>query len=64
MRELAGQDPRYGYHKIRIFLARQGHPMSVDRAYRLWCQAGVQVPRATCGQISELERPDTVSRSV
>lgn len=45
MRELAGQYPRYGYRKIRIFLARQGHPMSADRAYRLWRQAGLQVPR-------------------
>ncbi len=45
MRELAGQYPRYGYRKIRVFLARQGHPMSADRAYRLWRQAGLQVPR-------------------
>ena len=28
MRELAGQYPRYGYRKIRVFLARRGHPMS------------------------------------
>jgi putative transposase len=40
MRELAGQYPRYGYPKIRIFLARQGHAMSPDRAHRLWRQAG------------------------
>jgi len=45
MRELAGQYPRYGYRKIRIFLARQGHGMSPDRAYRLWRHAGLQVPR-------------------
>ena len=45
MRELAGQYPRYGYRKIRIFLARRGHAMSADRAYRLWRQAGLQVPR-------------------
>ena len=45
MRELAGQYPRYGYRKIRIFLARRGHPMSAERAYRLWRQAGLQVPR-------------------
>ncbi len=44
MRELAGQYPRYGYRKIRIFLARQGHRMSAGRAYRLWRQAGLQVP--------------------
>ena len=45
MRELAGQYPRYGYRKIRVFLPRRGHPMSAQRAYRLWRQAGLQVPR-------------------
>ena len=42
---LAGQYPRYGYRKIRIFLARQGHAMSAERTYRLWRQAGLQVPK-------------------
>ena len=45
MRELARQYPRYGYRRIQIFLARQGFEMSADRAYRLWRQAGLQVPR-------------------
>jgi len=45
MRELAAQYPRYGYRKIRIFLARQGHTMSTERTYRLWRQAGLQVPK-------------------
>jgi putative transposase len=45
MRALAGQYPRYGYRKVRIFLRRQGHAMSADRAYRLWRQEGLQVPR-------------------
>jgi putative transposase len=45
MRELAGQYPRYGYRRVRIFLTRAGHAMSADRAYRLWRQAGLQVPR-------------------
>ena len=36
MRELVGQYPRYGYRKIRIFLARRGHPMRAERTYRLW----------------------------
>ena len=46
MRELAGQYPRYGYRKIRD-LSSPGvaHAMSADRAYRLWRQAGLQVPR-------------------
>lgn len=45
MRELARQYPRYGYRRIQVFLARQGLEMSADRAYRLWRQAELQVPR-------------------
>lgn len=45
MLELAGQYPRYGYRRIRIFLGRDGHRMGADRAYRLWRKAGLQVPR-------------------
>ncbi len=44
MRELAAQYPRYGYRRIRIFLGRDGHKMSVDRAHRLWRVAKLQVP--------------------
>ena len=45
MRRLSTESPRYGYRRIRIFLQREGHAMSIDRCYRLWCQAGLQVPR-------------------
>lgn len=45
MRDLAGQYPRYGYRRIRIFLHRAGHVMGIDRTHRLWRQAGLQVPR-------------------
>ena len=45
MRELAGQYPRYGYRRIRIFMKRAGHAMSTDRTHRLWRQAALQVPR-------------------
>ena len=45
MRELAAQYPRDGYRRVRIFLGREGHVMGRDRAHRLWCQAGLQVPR-------------------
>jgi putative transposase len=45
MRDLSSQYPRYGYRRIHIFLARRGHEMSPDRAYRLWHLAGLQVPR-------------------
>jgi putative transposase len=44
-RELAAQYPRDAYRKIRIFLARRGHAMSPERTYRLWRQAGLQVPK-------------------
>jgi putative transposase len=45
MKALAAQYPRYGYRRIRIFLRRDGHRMSVGRACRLWRAAGLQVPR-------------------
>lgn len=45
MAELAAQYPRYGYRRIAIFLGRDGHAMSFGRAYRLWRQARLQVPR-------------------
>lgn len=45
MSKLARQYPRYGYRRIQVFLAREGHEMSAERAYRLWRQAGLQVPR-------------------
>jgi len=45
MRELSAQYPRYGYRRIRIFLGRDGHRMSVGRAYRLWRAAALQLPR-------------------
>jgi putative transposase len=45
MRGLSAQYPRYGYRRIRIFLGRDGHRMSVGRAYRLWRAAGLQLPR-------------------
>ena len=45
MKILSGQYPRYGYRRIRIFLERQGHRMSAGRAYRLWRNANLQVPR-------------------
>ena len=44
MQGLAARYPRYGYRRIRVFLARDGHPMSPGRAYRLWRLAKLQVP--------------------
>ena len=45
MQTFAGQYPRAGYRTMMIFLARQDHVLKADRAYRLWRQAGLQVPR-------------------
>ncbi len=42
---MSAQYPRYGYRRIRIFLRREGLPMGVNRARRLWRQAGLQLPR-------------------
>ena len=45
MTALSAQYPRYGYRRIAIFLARDGHAMSFGRAHRLWRKARLQVPR-------------------
>ncbi len=45
MRRIAATYPRYGYRRVRIFLRREGHPMSPERVCRLWRAAGLQLPR-------------------
>lgn len=45
MKRLALQYPRYGYRRIRIFLKREGHAMSWERAHRLWKSASLQLPQ-------------------
>ena len=45
MAELSAQYPRYGYRRIAIFLARDGHEISFGRTHRLWRSARLQVPR-------------------
>lgn len=45
MRRLSGLYPRYGYRRIQVFLGREGYVMGEERAYRIWRQAGLQVPR-------------------
>jgi putative transposase len=44
MRAIAAQYPRYGYRRVRIFLGREGHRMSTDRAHRLWRAERLQLP--------------------
>lgn len=60
---LSAQYPRYGYRRIQIFLARQGHSMSVDRAWRLWRLAGLQVPRKRPRRRVSVHRPRPLSAS-
>lgn len=45
MHRLSSQYPRYGYRRVRIFLAREGMTMSPGRAERLWRKAQLQVPQ-------------------
>lgn len=45
MQRLSAQYPRYGYRRIRVFLRREGHAMGLNRARRLWRQAGLGLPR-------------------
>jgi putative transposase len=45
MNRLSAQYPRYGYRRIRIFLRREGLLMGINRARRLWSQAGLGLPR-------------------
>ena len=60
MRELAARYPRFGYRRIRIFLGREGVAMGVDRAHRLWRQAGLQVPRRRPRKRVSTKRPRPV----
>jgi putative transposase len=57
MRRIAAIYPRYGYRRIRIFLRREGHAMSPERAYRLWRAAGLQLPRRRPWRRVAVSRP-------
>src|SRR3984893_10929012 len=62
MKELSAQYPRCGYRRIRIYLGRDGHRMSVGRAYRLWRAAGLQLPRRRPRKRVALPRPRPQAR--
>jgi putative transposase len=57
MRELSARYPRFGYRRIHVYLERQGHRMSWDRAHRLWRLAGLQVPRKRPRRRVATDRP-------
>jgi len=58
---LSAQYPRYGYRRIQVLLERQGHQMGADRAYRLWREAKLQVPRKRPRKRVAAERPSPVA---
>lgn len=58
---LSAQYPRYGYRRIQVLLERQGHPMGADRAYRLWREAKLQVPRKRPRKRVAAKRPRPVA---
>ena len=60
MRRIAATYPRYGYRRVRIFLRREGHTMSAERTYRLWRNAGLQLPRRRPRRRVALSRPRPV----
>jgi len=58
---LSAQYPRYGYRRIQVLLERQGHQMGADRAYRLWREAKLQVPRKRPRKRVAAKRPRPVA---
>lgn len=64
MRRIAATYPPYGYRRVRIFLHREGHVMSPDRAYRLWRTAGLQLPRRStpCTRSPVIEVSTSIAR--
>lgn len=57
MQRLSAQYPRYGYRRIRVFLRREGHAMGLNRARRLWRQAGLGLPRKRLRRRVAASRP-------
>jgi len=57
MRVHAERYPRFGYRRIHVYLAREGHTMGYDRMFRLWQQARLQVPRKRPRKRAAASRP-------
>lgn len=57
MRRLSSQYPRFGYRRMQVMLGREGHLMSADRVYRLWCKAALQVPKKRRRRRAAASRP-------
>ncbi len=61
MQQLSSQYPRYGYRRIHVFLAREGHVMSLERCHRIWRKAGLQVPKKRRRRRVAVSRPRPLS---
>ena len=63
MKVRAGQFPRFGYRRIRVYLERDGFKLNAKRMHRLWRQAKLQLPkkrprrRVRSGPRDIVERP-------
>lgn len=47
VKELAVENPRFGYRRIHALLKREGLPVNRKRVERTWQKLGLQVPRRT-----------------
>jgi len=45
MKNLAEENNRYGYRRVRVLLGREGISLSWARTHRLWRKAGLSLPR-------------------
>jgi putative transposase len=59
LKALSAEQPRWGYRMMQMVLARRGERMSVERVYRLWRRAGLQVPRKRPRKRIASRRPRT-----
>jgi putative transposase len=57
LRELAAQQPRYGYRMMHMLLRQEGKRMSKERVHRLWRFAKLQVPRKRPRKRAAATRP-------
>ncbi len=45
IRQLAEENPRFGFKRITVLLRREGRIVNLKRVHRLWRQGGLQVPK-------------------
>lgn len=61
MRELAHTRVRYGYRRVHVLLTREGWSVGRNRAYRLYCEEGLQLrsklPKRRKMVVARRERP-------